>query len=80
MSLHSDLVALKGKLENVEREQRLVRSLLRETLDAHKRSLAMQAEFHAGASALLEAYGPAAGLSKDQIQPLSGGEDKPPVT
>lgn len=76
MSLHSDLVTMKLKLGNVERQQKLVRNLLRETLDAQKVAQAMLAEFHAGASHMIDTYGPGAGLSADEIQPFSGNEGK----
>jgi hypothetical protein len=76
MSLHSDLNAMQAKLHNVEREQKLVRKLIKETLDAQKRAQGLMAEFHAGAAAMINTYGPSHGLTDDQIQPLSGNEGK----
>lgn len=78
-ALNTDLNAMKAKLKEVERLQKLTRGLARETLDACKQLGAELAEFHAGAAAMIVKHGPDAGLSDSQIQPLSGGEDKPPA-
>lgn len=81
MSLHEDLNAMKAKLEEVERLQKLTRGLARETLDACKLLGAEIAEFHVGCAEMVNKHGPQAGLTDDQIQPLSGGEggkDDPP--
>ncbi len=77
-TLNTDLNAMKAKLKEVERLHKLTRGLARETLDACKQLGGELAEFHAGAAAMIAKYGPDAGLSEGQIQPLSGGEDKPP--
>lgn len=58
--LNTDLLSMKAKLLEVERKL--------------KKATGALAEFHAGAAAMIEKYGPQCGLDDDQIQPLSGGE------
>jgi len=78
-ALNTDLNAMKAKLKEIETLHRLTRQNARETLDYSKQLGSALAEFHAGCSAMIVKYGPDAGLSDGQIQPLSGGEDKPPA-
>jgi len=64
-ALNTDLNAMKAKLFEVERKLKKATNAL--------------AEFHAGCAEMIIKHGPDAGLSDGQIQPLSGGEDKPPA-